>query len=103
MAPINARMTKDPDGIGAVCAGVVQPDARLARFGDMAGVHGALAEVAVRLTVRIPRDTNLRLVNLARLLPMRPASLHVLALDTISRIEPAEFFAVIGDLRKRGR
>lgn len=103
MEPIIARMTKDPGGMGAIGGKVTPVDARLARFGDMAGVHGALAEVTARLTIRIPRDTNLRLLNLGRLLPMRPAALHVLALDTVSRLDPAEFFAVIGELRKRSR
>lgn len=75
--------------------------AKLANFGDRAGRHGPLAACMVKLSPRVSREANLRLINLARQVEMRPAQLQALALDSISRIQAAEFFSVIADLRKR--
>ena len=76
---------------------------KLANFGDKAGKHGALAAVQVRVALRVSRETHLGLANLARAVGLKTGALQVLALDTISRIEPADFFSIIGKLRKEGR
>jgi len=78
-------------------------DEKLANFGDKAGKHGPLASVQVRVALRVSRETHLGLVNLARAIGLKPGALQVLALDTIARIEPADFFTIIGKLRKDGR
>lgn len=75
--------------------------AKLANFGDRAGRHGSLAACTVKLAPRVSRETNLRLIELARQVSMRPAALQAVALDSISRIPAAEFFSAIADLRKR--
>lgn len=75
--------------------------AKLANFGDRAGRHGSLDACTVKLAPRVSRETNLRLIELARQVSMRPAALQAIALDSISRIPAAEFFSAIADLRKR--
>lgn len=75
--------------------------AKLANFGDSAGHHGALAAVTVKLSPRVSRDTNLRLVNLSRAVGLKPSAVQVLALDTMSRVPAVEFFATIAELQKR--
>lgn len=66
-----------------------------------ARVGGSLAACTVKLAPRVSRETNLRLIELARQVSMRPAALQAVALDSISRIPAAEFFEAIADLRKR--
>lgn len=80
-----------------------QIDARLARFGDRAGQHGALAECQERLTIRVKRDTALRLVNLSRAVGIKHGAMVALLLDTVSRIDSSDFFSEIARLQKQGR
>lgn len=79
-----------------------QIDAKLARFGDAAGQHGALSAGTRRLTLRIPRDSALRLASLSRSVGLKHGALVSLLLDTVSRISPADFFAEVARIRKGG-
>ena len=76
-------------------------DSKLANFGDSVGKHGSLAAVTVKLSPRVSRDTNIRLINLSRAISLKPSALQALALDTVSRIPAADFFATLADLQKR--
>lgn len=94
-----ATMTLDPI-LAADEQRTEQIDAKLARFGDKAGQHGALAECQERLTIRIKRDTALRLVNLSRATGLKHGPMIVLLLDTVSRIDAADLFAEVARIRK---
>ena len=99
--PMNARpMTIDPI-LASDAERTAQIDAKLARFGNRVGQHGALAAVQERLAVRISRDTSLRLTNLSRAVGLKHSAMLVLILDTASRIEAAEFFAEVARIQGR--
>lgn len=100
---MNARMvTMDPI-LAADEQRAAQIDAKLARFGDKAGQHGALSECRERLTIRLPRDTALRLVNLSRATRLKHGAMLELILDTASRIDASDFFAEVARIQKQGR
>ena len=97
-----ATMTLDPI-LTADAQRAAQIDAKLARFGDKAGQHGALSEVQERLTIRISRDTSLRLVNLSRAVGLKHSAMMLLILDTASRIEAPEFFAEVARIQGKSK
>jgi hypothetical protein len=99
---MNAEMKLREQEKAEEAARTAHADAKLANFGANGGRHGPMAAVQVRITVRVPRETALRLGNLARAVGLKPGALHVLSLETISRIPAGDFFAEVGRIQKAG-
>jgi len=55
---------------------------------------------ARRLTLRIPRESALRLANLSRAVGIKHGAMVSLLLDTVSRIDASDFFAEVARIRK---
>jgi hypothetical protein len=77
--------------------------AKLSNFGENAGKHSPLAATQVRISLRLSRDCNLRLSNLARAVGMRPPALAVLILESVSRIPPADLLVTLGQIQSGKR
>ena len=74
--------------------------AKLANFGDNAGRHGPLAAVTIPMRLRMPRETALRLTNLARGVNAKPGALAVQVLAVVADCPPRDLYRALAIFQK---
>jgi hypothetical protein len=72
----------------------------LARFGDKAGKHGALAAITVMVPIRLPRDKALNARTLARRLGMKRATWAAQIVAIAADCEPERWFRAVAAFQR---